>query len=340
MSNDKPLYVMRTGFDVEDQIKLIVNEAKQDPALLLCLRANEIHIYYKGGKILGIKKNPKTLTLSFDEKYLNIGNPELSAEYEWLKHINKTSRKRVENNPKEFFNDAKKIMDIWFDIHRKQERDDQHKIALNNVDIIHDEDLAVVDIEFAVSANSPCYNREYKNTFRTYDKRYPNPRFDIIAINKQGQIYVFELKTGLNSTKNCETHITDFAAMIGSEKTGNFSETIRYKSFLDEMSEMIAELNQNRFRNNLSPLPDVDKSKAPIFGFAYTVEKEAKAPGHTPDYQKMRIQKIVSDALEKAIKSSSDRRLDNAVEMMYRDGRILSQVMLIEDDFKLKTAKC
>lgn len=70
MSNDKPLYVMRTGFDVEDQIKLIVNEAKQDPALLLCLRANEIHIYYKGGKILGIKKNPKTLTLSLTKNIL------------------------------------------------------------------------------------------------------------------------------------------------------------------------------------------------------------------------------------------------------------------------------
>lgn len=336
MTNANPKYVKRTGFEVESQIERIISVAKQDPDLLLCLRANEIHIYYRGGKILGIKKNLKSLTLSFDEKYLNIGNTDLYEKYEWLKDINKTGRKRVENDPQTFFKDAKKIMRIWFDNHRKQERDDQHKIALNNVDVINDKDIAVVDIEFAVSSNSSCYNREYKNTFRTYNKRYPNPRFDIIAINRQGQIYVFELKTGLNSTKNCDTHITDFVAMIGSDKAGDFSETKRYQSFLEEISTMIEKLNKNKFRNNLRPLPDVDKNKAPIFGFAYTVENEPKVPGHTPEYQKMRIQKIVSAAIDKAILSSSGRKLGNAVEEMFKNGRILSQVMLIDNDYKLK----
>lgn len=337
MCNGNPKYVMRTGFNVDFQTRRILAEAKQDPELLICLRAKEIHIYYRGGKILGIKKNTRSFALSFDEKYLNIGDPEIMIKYGWLKHENKNFRNRVEEDPKMFFKDAKHVMNKWFSLprHRKQERDDQHKIALNNADIIKDDDLAVVDIEFAVSANSPCYNREYKNTFHTYDKRYPNPRFDIIAVNKQGQIYVFELKTGLNSTKNCDTHITDFVAMIGSCETGDFSETIRYQSFLEEMSKMIAVLNQSRFRNNLALLPGVDKSKPPIFGFAFTVEDEPKVPGHTLEYQKMRIQEIVSAAIEKAIKSSTDRKLGNAVEEMVMNERILSNVKLIDKDFKL-----
>lgn len=298
MSEDNSKYIMRTGFNFNNlppQIERIINKAKQDNDLLLCLRSNEIHIYYRGGKILGIKKNTRRFTLSFDEKYLKAGNQGDSVEYEWLKDINKSSRQRVENDPLEFFDGAKGVMETWFYKNKKQERDDQHKISLNNADVIDDDDLAVVDIEYAVSANSSCYNTLYMDTFRENlppYKRYPNPRFDIIAINKQGQIYVFELKTGLDSTKNCDKHITDFVAMIGSDKFGNNSKSIRYQLFLEEMSKMITELNDNRIRNNSVPLPDVDKNKAPIFGFVFTVDKKTKNPGHTPEYQKKGSRKL------------------------------------------------
>lgn len=332
MGSKKTLYTLRTGFHIPSSLNEIIKEANRDPELLICLRGKEIHIYYKGGKILGLRKNSRSVSMNFDKKYLCIENKDLAKRHEWLAEINRTYRERVESNPKEFFCVAKQIMSDWFKKHPKQERDDQQQIALCNPVINEENELAVVDIEYAVSANSPCYNKTYKDTFGCYTTRYPNPRFDIIAIDRKGQIYVLELKTGLNSTKNSETHITDFVSMIGSHRSGELSDSPRYLTFLNEMSAMIESLNDM----NLKSLPVVDKEKAPIFGFVYTVEKEPKCKGHTPDYQKKRIQQIVFNAIESAVKSFSERKLQNDVENMINDGYIQEQVMILDKDFKLR----
>ena len=333
MSTNNTLHKMRTGFIIPNNLIKIMEESKCDNSLLTYLRGNEIHIYYRGGKILGLRHNAKSISLDFDKKYLEINDHRLAAEYEWLNDL-KNNRKLLENNPKVFFNAAKKVMDSWFTMHKKQERDDQHKIALRNDTIETEKDLAVIDIEYAVSANSPCYNKFYKDTFGNYTKRYPNPRFDIVAISGSGQIYVLELKTGLNSTKNSETHISDFVAMIGSHRKDS-SGVPRYKTFLNEMSTMINVLNTTRLRNDSDPFPKVDMSKPPIFGFIYTVEDDPKCKGHTPEYQRKRIQEIVSSAIDKAINSSSRRILNDDVKKMIDEGFVLKQVMLVSKNFKL-----
>lgn len=324
-------YLPRTGFHTPVEINELLQVAKGDSELLICLRGKEIHIYYQGGKILGISPSRNSCKLDFDKKYLQIKS--LPFNLQWL---NSYSNKDIIERPKKFFSNAKEAMSLWFDEHPKQEREDQQKIALNNA-VIEGEALSIVDIEYAVSFNSSCYNKNYIDTFGTHN-RYPNPRFDIIAIDKTGQIYILELKTGIGSTDNATTHITDFVAMIGSH---NFGDNIdkqepRYMTFLKEMDMMIDTLNRERYRHQTILLPKVNFTKKPIFGFVFTIETNPKSKGYTPEYQSKRITEIVKNSLSKAIAISEERGLGNDVQLFLNEGYILNHVIFVSNDYKLK----
>ena len=324
-------YLPRIGFDTPVEINELLQVARDDSELLICLRGKKIHIYYRGGKILGISPSRNSCKLDFDKKYLQITS--LPFNLQWLSSY---GNKDIIEEPKRFFSDAKEAMSLWFYEHPKQEREDQQKIALNNA-VIEEEALAIVDIEYAVSFNSSCYNENYIETFETHN-RYPNPRFDIIAIDKTGQIYILELKTGIGSTDNATTHITDFVAMIGSH---NFGDNIdkqepRYMTFLKEMDMMIDTLNRERYRHQTILLPKVNFTKKPIFGFVFTIETNPKSKGYTPEYQSKRITEIVKNSLSKAIAISEERGLGNDVQLFLNEGYILNHVIFVSNDYKLK----
>ncbi len=324
-------YLPRIGFDTPVEIKELLKVAREDRELLICLRGKEIHIYYRGGKILSISPSRNLCKLDFDKKYLKIKS--LPINLQWLSTYSKID---VIEKPKRFFSDAKEAMSLWFYEHPKQEREDQQKIALNNA-VIEEEALAIVDIEYAVSFNSSCYNKNYIDTFETHN-RYPNPRFDIIAIDKTGQIYILELKTGIDSTDNATTHITDFVAIIGSHNIGdniNKPEP-RYMTFLKEMDMMIDTLNHERYRHDSLLLPKVDFLRKPVFGFVFTIETNPKSNGYTSEYQTKRIKEIVKGSLSKAIAISEKRGLKNDVLSFLNEGYIMKDVIFVGNGYKLK----
>ncbi|MCH5226423.1 MAG: hypothetical protein J1F16_01190 [Muribaculaceae bacterium] len=239
------------------------------------LRGNEIHVYYNGGKILGIKKN----AIEFDDKYLrhkeshpNINIENIKNKWFYVNNNGNLKIKPVSNltDFPSFINDLKSVMDAWFKENPHDERMHQQFISLKE----HD-NLYIIDIEFAVSFNSKCYNKEYKDTKKRLKEkenykpfeRYPNPRFDLIGIDNSGQIHVFELKTGLNSTKNMTEHIEDFVNMIGSADT-NF-QVIRFEEFNNEMALILDTYNSNNTLKNKIPVK-IDIKKRPIFHFIFT----------------------------------------------------------------------
>jgi hypothetical protein len=228
------------------------NDSRENDLLDIRLRGDRVHVYYRGGKILDVTSTG----YEFEEKYITDNSDEFIEK--WGVNKKGTFTSKVNNDMIGYFKEASKIMDHWFRSHPKDEREHQHKIAVYN-----QPKYKIVDIEFAVSFNSRCYNKKYMDKCHggEYD-RYPNPRFDIIAIDADGQIFVLELKTGCGATKNMKKHVEDFIHMIGSED--------RYQYFLKELKQMIDSYNEKFGRE----YPNINLNQRPKFYFAYTEKDE------------------------------------------------------------------
>lgn len=295
------------GFIGDKLSKKIQNEhklftaIKNDKELDLRLRGHkdEIDVYYKGGKLLTISDSKRPRIGDFDRHYTYRSNEvpaplldktiskeerERHAKYreKLLKEKASDRYEQIKNamsdlfsNPEEYIRTAKMIMDGWFALNPNPERSDQHRIAITNKNFTVNNNLVVIDIEFAVSSLSNCYNKEYMDS--EYEKkhkdekpkRYSNPRFDIIAVDVSGQLYVLELKTGCNSADNAAKHIRDFNNLVGSSEYGDDKEKKekRWVSFVKEVSQILSSLQQYFA---YSKTIKVDTTKKPIFCFAYT----------------------------------------------------------------------
>ena len=118
-------------------------------------------------------------------------------------------------------------------------------------------DLAVIDIEFAVSINK-LYNKA-KNS----KGKNKVCRFDIIAVDCKGQLYVVELKQNAaadssDNSANVKVHRKDFDDTIGNDIDCLFAK---------EMAQVI------NVKKNLGLLPknvDIDTTLKPIFAVAYS----------------------------------------------------------------------
>ncbi len=294
-------YIRRSGFTPNknsDRIKLLL-ETAIETGLLVLPRGNQFHIYYGGGKILEV--NPQSL--SFDVKYLKRKKrQDVTMHFLISKEGKKEGKLNIEeilNNPAGYFAEAKSIMDGWFEENSKQERADQEQIALHNKKA-EDGHLAVVDIEFAVSFNANYYNRKYIDNQRKADGkapylRYPNPRFDIIAIDQTGQIHVYELKTGLGALGNVKKHLDDFNALIGSEESGDDpnNKEKRYESFLKEVKDII-EIERELLGRDL---PNVDTKNKPIFHFAFVENPKENSANQFEEF-KSTILKEIGDKVD------------------------------------------
>lgn len=244
----------------------------------LRLRGGLIHAYYAGGKILEIRES----TLKVDEKYLRNFSEKDKIIKKWFLSSQKDDKNRftlnrdkVLKNTGQYLHTMKRVMEAWFGENEKAERSHQQLIAMAT-----HPDLQIVDIEFAVSYNSHCYNPAYmteekKKTDSNFEgyKRWPNPRFDIIGIDSAGQIYVFELKTGLNSLGNMEKHVTDFVNLIGSESP-DAGGVIRFRAFNEEMQTIISEFNLHSASFAKSKIPDVNLALPPKFFFLFTHKED------------------------------------------------------------------
>lgn len=292
---------------------------KTNDKLDIRLRGNKIHIYYLGGKILEVC--PKSY--HFDSKYLN--TEAVSSDIEdfkrWIKPKNSNGfcslhATKVEKQPEEYFKSAALIMDNWFKCNNNKERHDQHMIATTK-----QQNLNVVDIEYAVSFNSYCYNKAYMDSQKSYE-RYPNPRFDLITLDKEnGQLYVLELKTGLDSTDNMEKHVMDFINFIGSDECEGEDKKSRWEHFVKEVTKIVNSYNEKWPKT----FPELPLPHRPRFYFAFT-EKDGE---HKIDEFREKVETTFKDIENKA-----------EVAELLKTGILNKEVLYITSNFQIPKPQC
>ena len=155
----------------------------------------------------------------------------------------------------EYSTKMKKIMDEWeSDLNKigisHDEKNEQQLISMNNRG---NTPYTVIDLEYAVSTTSTFY----------YDGKLEKkvPRFDIIAVDKYGQLYVIELKTGLGAIDNDSgigPHMDCFEHTIGRDQNN---------SFLNEMAEL---LEQKKDLNLIDKEITINTDKKTQFIFAFS----------------------------------------------------------------------
>ncbi len=247
----------------------IINYAsKRENDLDVQIRDNYLNIYYQGGNLLRI--HPRTLF--FDEFYFHRGAKDLRKTHliERANDGDKTCIVRWESYKKQRDNmletlkndgmgtysaEMKKIMNEWeSDLNTigisHDEKNEQQQISMNNRGTTP---YTVIDLEYAVSTTSAfSYNGKLEKKV---------PRFDIIAVDKTGQLYVIELKTGLGAIDNDSgigPHMDCFKHTIGRDENNIF------------VSEMAGLLKQKKELSLIDKSIKIDEKKKPLFIFAFS----------------------------------------------------------------------
>ncbi len=269
-----------TSGNLRNVIKHILDDTELD----IQVRDNYLNIYYKGGNILRIRPH----SFFFDKFYFYLGHPNgypkshivkvvggkekeislrttqpipsISEALEIVSNLDMKLNELIQylpEHPDKFFSQAKSVMNSWFDKWSHQERRDQQDISTANRSADSDSDLAVIDIEFAVSTNKPYNKAKNKNG------KHKVCRFDIIAVDHIGQLYVIELKQNMaadsvENSANVKVHKSDFDDTIGNDGKNLFAQ---------EMAQ-VAEI-----KKTLGVLPksvQVDTLATPLFAVAYS----------------------------------------------------------------------
>lgn len=264
--SSKELWTKLTEGEYNEIIKFA---SKRENDLDVQIRDNYLNIYYRGGNFLRI--HPRSLF--FDEFYFhrgaislrkthlieraNAGDKACIVLWESYKkqRDDMLSILKINGGIKEYSAKMKKVMDEWEkDLHTikiaHDEKNEQQQISMNNRGSTP---YTVIDLEYAVSTTSSFhYNGKLEKKV---------PRFDIIAVDKTGQLYVIELKTGLGAIDNDSgigPHMDCFKNSIGRDQNN---------LFISEMTEL---LKQKKELNLIDKAIHIDIGKIPQFIFAFS----------------------------------------------------------------------
>jgi hypothetical protein len=229
----------------------ILTRVKNDHTLMLAIRENSINIYYRGGSIVKIdEQKPGHYLAHFDNKYNLSGKP--------IPHSPLTITSREDTQKwVDSLAFRKNIMDEYFVVHNKAEREFQQLIVRENngSTISNESEYFITDIEF--------------------DERKLNARFDLLAIRwlsadrKVGtkcRVALMEMKYGdgaLGGEAGITKHLRDIEAMI--------LDRSRYESLLLTMVSQFHQLDQlgllkyNKGTSNAGVSLDVNDKPEVIF---------------------------------------------------------------------------
>ena len=211
--NEKFVESLKNG-NLRQMLQVINNDNDLD----VQIRNDYINIYYRGGSIAKVQSES---SVEFDKYYFYLEmkntpknviklNPIVVAELKLQRNLLIDKFKKHEY--KDYFNQAKRVMDKWLKINPKPERMEQHQLSVENK--YNKSDYTIIDLEYQVSTES-----EFACTFIAKGKAvHKNPRFDIIAINKEGKLCVIELKKGtgaLTNTSGLKEHWDCYQESIG-----------------------------------------------------------------------------------------------------------------------------
>ncbi|HEY5509766.1 MAG TPA: hypothetical protein VIK10_01940 [Prolixibacteraceae bacterium] len=157
-------------------------------------------------------------------------------------------------------------MDKWFKKNPKPERLEQHQLSIENQ--YNKSDYTIIDLEYEVSilCDFAC-----SNISKGKDK-FKKPRFDIIAINKQGKLCVIELKKGigaLGNTSGLKEHCDCYQQSIGRN----------HQPFMNEMKKLLKQKQDFELIDKqveiINPIPEF------LFAYSYdnkkSIEEQDKA---------------------------------------------------------------
>ena len=154
--------------------------------LSLEVRNGYINIYYKGGNLLKITQKIKGYSFHFDAKYCK--NKGSDKNFELLNNLcNSDTESYVK-----YFELMMAEMDGWFAKHPKEERDYQHRLLVNNPEI--------VDIEYQIGHSM---------------------RMDMLLF-KDGELFIVENKFGtgaIGGNAGLSKHYSDICAIISDTNT-------------------------------------------------------------------------------------------------------------------------
>ena len=251
------------------------------------IRENYINVYFRGGciwKIGGVA--PKSWGLSFftEMKYFKRPNSD-QLDSSWLPEsrggVDKWNsvRTRLET-----------VMEGWFNIHPKEERDLQHKCAFNHV-INTSSNWIIVDIEYAAWLHGKKCNKGALNCRRLC-------KIDMVAFQRSSlmqsgaiPLYIIEFKVGggaVTGTSGVISHAQDIHQFLCNRADHNAR-----NAFLESMKNIVRE------KLSLGLLPEVPINilKRKFVCRPAFVLKDAPLPDQ------------VTDAINKTLKSCSDNNL-------------------------------
>ncbi len=138
-------------------LKGLLDAMRRDQALDFQIRNNQVHIYYKGGRILDLKpKSSKGYYANFDENYCAL-KKHTKEDLEKRVHLQRLPKLPRHINTRDdadkweaVFGQLKKIMDVWFVDHPKIERMHQQLVVDQNNKLPKSDktDFFIIDIEY------------------------------------------------------------------------------------------------------------------------------------------------------------------------------------------------
>jgi len=243
------------------KLRLMLNVINDDDDLDVQIRNDYLNIYFKGGNIAKVNSEN---SVGFDMFYFYLEHDK-TPKKDIMKDENivpglKAKRDKLISlfkggDYKQYFSLAKKAMTKWLRIHDKPERMEQHTLSIENQ--YNKSDYTIIDLEYQVSTKS-----DFACTFIPAGRTDPKkPRFDIIAVDKQGRLCVIELKKGsksLEGTSGLEEHWTCYQESIARDP----------KSFIAEMKQVLKQKKEFSLITNQLEIKDSSLE----FMFAYSFD--------------------------------------------------------------------
>lgn len=207
----------------DGRLRPILERVQKDQTLMLAIRENAVNIYYRGGNLVRIaRQKPGRYKADFDPKY-NLSGQALPALPANLQNQAETTEWT------KAFPILKQVMDEYFSVHSKPEREFQQLLARenNHSTISNESEYFITDIEFADSAL--------------------RARFDLLGLrwdasrrgNGQCRPALFEMKYGdgaLGGESGLLKHLQDIDVLV--------QDKVRYAGLLGMMESQFHQLDQ------------------------------------------------------------------------------------------------
>ena len=268
-------------FGQNGRYKSLLEIVANDPDLDLQIRSDYVNIYYRGHNLAKIESPNGAVQFSefyflrkdmipdvpgIDGKHhVNVKGDKKRNIPQQTEIITKLREKRDDlksifkkGDYKTYIAKAKNQMDLWLSDFPKPEREEQHKIVKSNTQ--PGAEFTIIDIEFQTSVLAP-----YAYTPESPKDSRKSTRLDIIAVDKQGQLYVIELKKGCGACEGksgLADHLKSFNNSVGRAP----------KEFLKDMAFLLKQKQEFGIIKDASL--KIDESKDPCFVFGYAPNKD------------------------------------------------------------------